>query len=122
METVLLNTAAKKFEVHPRTILRALSDSVNVYWNDDFNPKIEVTSLAYAYSMNRTVLVRVLCGKDTLLKPIAAAAEIKVPARTFRWRRYHAAARHGGIVRYSRSQVINEHLLKWDIEGSFLDI
>ncbi len=122
MKTILLSTAAKRFEVHPRTILRALSDSVNVYWNEDFNPKIDVTLLSNSYSMNEKVLLRVLYGKDSLLKPVAAAAEIKVPARTFRWRKYQAAARHGGIVRYSRSQIINEHLLKWDAEGKFLDI
>ena len=118
MEKVKLNTAADRFEVHPRTILRALSDQVNVYWNTDFNPHIDVNLLASAYSMDARILVRVFQGRDSLLKPTEASRQLKVPPRTFRWRRYKAAARKGGIVRYSRSQVINEHLLKWDHEGT----
>ncbi len=122
MKTVLLNTAARRFGVHPRTILRALSDATNVYWNEDFNPKLDVTLLANSYSMQEKILLRVLYGKDLLMKPVDAASELKVPTRTFRWRKYQAAARHGGIVRYSRTQIVNEHLLKWDAEGTFLDI
>lgn len=122
MDKVKLNTAAERFDVHPRTILRALSDEVNVYWNTDFDPFIDLTMLANSYSMSSRVLVRVIQGRDRLLKPSEAAGELKVPPRTFRWRKYKAAARKGGIVRYSRSQIINEHLLRWDQEGKFLSI
>ena len=117
MKTITLNEAAKSFQVHPRTILRALSDETNVYWSEDFNPPVYVTAVANAYSMNEKVLVHVLDGKDMLLKPVQAAKEVETPARTFRWRKYKAAARKGGIVRYSRKQIINEHLLKWTEEA-----
>lgn len=122
MKTVRLKTAAEKFKVHPRTILRALSDEVNVFWGENFNPKIDVTLLANSYSMSEKTLLRVLYARDTLLKPSEAASELKVRPRTFRWRKYRSAAHKGGIVRYSHSQIINEHLLKWDTEGTFLDI
>lgn len=122
MKTTTLNKAAACFNVHPRTILRALSDKVNVYWNDDFNPNIDITVLANSYSMNEKVLLRVLAGRDVLLKPDQAAKELKVPPRTFRWRKYHAAARKGGIVRYSRSQIINEHLLRWEHDEDLSNI
>ncbi len=122
MKSVRLNTAAHRFEVHPRTILRALSNEVNVFWSEGFDPLLDVNMLADAYSMNYKVLMRIFHNTDTLLKPVAAAHELKVPPRTFRWRGYRAAARHGGIVRYSRSQIINEHLLKWDTEDKVLDI
>ncbi len=121
MQTIRLNRAAERFKAHPRTILRALSDEVNVFWNEEFNPLIEVTMLANSYSMNETVLIRVLRGKDDLLKPGEAASKLKVPARTFRWRKYHAAARKGGIVRYAYSQLVNEHMSRWDEHGTFLD-
>lgn len=110
--TLTLNNAAVHFRVHPRTIVRALSDKINVFWNEDFNPLISVTALANAYSMNEKLLIRVLDNRDILLKPAEAAKEIKTPPRTFRWRGYKVAARKGGIVRYSRAQVINEELLR----------
>lgn len=121
MQTIRLNKAAETFKAHPRTILRALSDEVNVFWNNEFNPLVDVTMLANSYSMNEKTLVRVLLGKDDLLKPGEAATTLKVPARTFRWRKYRAAARKGGIVRYSYAQLVNEHLSRWDEHGTFLD-
>lgn len=117
MKTVNLDEAAKSFQVHPRTILRALSDETNIYWSEGFDPPIYVTALANAYSMKEKVLIRVLESRDTLLKPSQAAKELHTPARTFRWRKYNAAARKGGIVRYSRAQIINEHLLRWTEEA-----
>jgi hypothetical protein len=122
MTTTSLNEAAKAFSVHPRTIIRAIEDRENVYWNEGFDPDLDLTVLANAYSMQKEVLSRALKGTDTLLKPVEAARELKVPPRTFRWRRYKVAARKGGIVRYSRSQIVNEHLLRWDAEGTFLQI
>ncbi len=121
MQTIRLIAAARLFKAHPRTLLRAMSDEVNVFWNEEFNPRIEITMLANAYSMNEKTLIRVLQGGDKLLKPSEAATTLKVPARTFRWRKYRAAARKGGIVRYSYQQLVNEHMSRWDAMGAFLD-
>jgi hypothetical protein len=113
MTTILLNDAALAFKAHPRTLLRAVSGSPNPYWTEDHNPTISVEDLATAYSCSVGVLARIFEGRDILLTPAEAAKEIEVPDRTFRYRDY-PSIRHGGIVRYARSRLLQRHYNKWE--------
>jgi len=106
-----LNEFAKVLTVHPRTVLRAMTGEENPYWTPDFDPSFAMNDFYEAYSIDAKVFRRVwLSGTDILLKPVDAAIFLKLPARTFRYQKYHAAIRIGGVVRYSRKSLINEKL------------
>lgn len=111
--TVSLNKVAEAVSVHPRTILRIVTGERNTYWATDHNPTLDVEKVATALGCDAAVLKRVLRGSDTFMKPEDAAAELDVPDRTFRYRKYTPAFRVGRVVRFARSKLINEHFAKW---------
>jgi hypothetical protein len=113
MTTITLNEAANKIQAHPRTILRAISGEPNPYWTDDHNPDISIVELAKAYECNIGIMQRVIDGRDMFLTPSQAASMLKIPDRTFRYRKYRSI-RHGGIVRYSRAVLLQRNYKKWE--------
>ena len=113
MLTLTLNDAAEVFQAHPRTILRALTNTPNPYWTEDHNPSVTYEDLAVAYACHKDTLRRVFEGRDSLLTPGQAAEELKIPPRTFRYRSY-PSMRCGGIVRYSRALMLQRHFNKWE--------
>ncbi len=113
-EEITLEAASKTFRVHPRTIVRALANEHNTYWSEDINHDMyKVTDIAKAYDITPAILGRVLENRDALLTPEEAAEMLKIRPRTFRRhmeKGYYKNARvkHGKIVRYIRSKII-EH-------------
>ena len=108
-EMVPLNEVARVFAVHPRTILRAITGNINEYWTEGHNPEVDLTKVAKAYGCTVFDLKAILEGRDSLLTPDQAAAELQVQPRTFR----NHKPRHlksGGIVRYLRSVIVKRAL------------
>lgn len=108
--TVTLIGAAEIFDVHPRTIVRALSGEHNTYWYEDSNEDVyAVEDIASAYGMTAFELARCIEGRDSLVKPDEAAEILGVNPRTFRNRvqagKYKKIA-NGGVVRYLKSKIL----------------
>ena len=84
-QNITLIAAAKVFDVHPRTIVRALSGEHNTYWFDDINENLyAVADIATAYGMSANELSRCIEGRDELIKPDEAAEMLGVQPRTLR--------------------------------------
>lgn len=109
-----LKEVATFFDVHPRTILRAMSGEHNTFWSDDEDwndQRIPLEDVARAYSTKVKTLCAVLDGRDDFLKPAEAARVLGIAPRTFRERltagRYHKIG-SGGIARYLHSKIISD--------------
>ena len=109
-----LNEVATIFNVHPRTILRAMSGEHNTFWSDDEDwndQRIPLEDVARAYNTKVKTLCAVLDGRDDLLDPGAAAFVLGIAPRTFRERltagRYRKIG-SGGIARYLHSKIISD--------------
>ena len=113
-----LDTLAGVLKVHPRTVIRAVEGKVNSYWAPGHNPEVELADVALAYGVELDVIVRTMKGQDELFKPTEAVDHISalenrtVPMSTFRYRKYPAAIRTTGVVRYSKLDISNYHLDK----------
>lgn len=109
-----LNEVATIFDVHPRTILRAMSGEHNTFWSDDEDwndQRIPLESIATAYGTTAKTLSVVLEGRDELLNPEDAARVLGIAPRTFRERK--TAGRYnkigaGGIARYLHSKIVTD--------------
>jgi DNA-directed RNA polymerase specialized sigma24 family protein len=118
LQTVTLEAAATLFNVHPRTIVRALSGQHNTYWSEDINhDNYPIDAIARAYGMEPAVLRRVIEGRETLLRPDEAAELLGIRPRTFRERvslgkdrLQKARVSSGGIVRYLKSKVTEAYI------------
>jgi len=108
-----LNEVSFVMRVHPRTILRALEDDINAYWAEGHNPMVKIEKLLKPFDMDYAVFHKVLKQRDELLKPKEASKYLNLAHRTFVYRKYKAAIRRGGIVRFSKSEIINENLDKY---------
>lgn len=109
---ITLIGAAKVFDVHPRTIVRALSGDHNTYWYEDIDEHLySVADIAAAYGITAHELVRCIEGRDELIKPNEAALLLNIEPRTFRKRvkagQYKRAA-CGGVVRYFKSKILED--------------
>jgi hypothetical protein len=113
LQTVTLETAAKAFGVHPRTILRAINKAHNTYWYEDSNSDVlRIKDIAAAYGVKTSALVPVFEGRDALLRADEAAEVIGMAARTFRKHLNHKGTPerwgrvgYGGITRYLESRI-----------------
>ncbi len=112
MTMIKLDDVAKLLKVHPRTVLRGVANKVNTYWAEDHNPEVGLGKVAKAFGTDLKALIKALKDRDEFLTPAQAANFLDVPISTFRHRKYKAEIRRGNVVRYSRSDVINEHLRK----------
>lgn len=111
LQTVTLGEAANAFNVHPRTILRAINQDHNTYWYEDSNSDVlKIADIAKAYGVKPYVLVAVFEGRDSLLRADEAAQVIGIAARTFRKHLDDKAAKwgrvsYGGITRYLETRI-----------------
>ena len=109
--TVMLDDAAAMLDIHPRTVLRAITNDPNIYWAEGHNPELKLNKLVVAYEMDRATVDEVIAGLDVYLKPDKAREYVsklegrKVPIRTFRHRLYPKGARTARVVRYSREDL-----------------
>ncbi len=109
-----LNEVATIFDVHPRTILRAMTGRHNTFWSDDEDwneQRIHLETIAQAYGTTVKVLNIILDGRDELLTPQDAARVLGIAPRTFRERK--TAGRYtkigaGGIARYLHSKIVTD--------------
>lgn len=108
-----LNHAAKLLGVHPRTVLRAVEGRENVYWAEGFDPDIDPRDVCKAFKMSEARFEQVLLGRDELFKVQGASSLLGCLDRTFRARRYKPTLRKGNIVRYSRVELVEEHLRRF---------
>ena len=116
-ERISLKEAVAVFQIHSRTMLRAISGERNCPWSEDDyeTANVGLSEIAKAYGTSPKALRRVFEGRDQLKTQAQMCAELGVPDRTFRYRGY-PSIRCGGIVRYFRSAVLNRHYAIWDTE------
>lgn len=107
-----LDQVSNVMGVHPRTILRALENDINAYWAEGYNPMIKLEKLLKPFNMDYNTFHRVYKQQDEFLKPKEASKYLNIAHRTFVYRKYKAAIRRGGIVRFSKYEIINENLDK----------
>jgi len=113
LQTVTLEIAAEAFHVHPRTILRAITQDHNIYWTEDINQDVmKIEDIADAYGIRTPSLVAVFEGRDSLLRADEAAEVLNMAARTFRkhlnikgTRERWGRVGYGGITRYLESRI-----------------
>lgn len=111
LQTVTLEKAAMAFGVHPRTILRAITNEHNTYWYEDSNADVlSIEDIAMAYRISPKALVAVFEGRDSLLRADEAAEVLGMAARTFRKHLDTQATKwgrvcHGGVTRYLETRI-----------------
>lgn len=106
-----LNEAARLLQVHPRTILRAITRKPNPYWVPGHNDEIKVSDVARGFHVRQTPMEGVFVMEQPLLTPDEAAEMLGVAPRTFRSRSYPALIRKVQIVRYVKDAVLEHHYL-----------
>lgn len=108
-----LNEVAEMLKVHPRTVLRAIYNKENVYWAEGYNPEVSLETVAMAYCGDVNVLRNVKRERDAIYTPVEAAAYLKITLRLFRYRTYPKTFKRGNIVRYSRQELLDYHLMNY---------
>jgi hypothetical protein len=109
-----LENLADALQVHPRTILRAVENNPAAYWVEGYHVRLNIDEVARAFNGPPRYLRWALDGTDQLITQTQAAEELGIPGRTFRYRHYKVAYKRGGIVRFSRRDLLTEHYAKWD--------
>lgn len=96
---------AERFDVHPKTILRAVFDTPNPSdWAPDEQP---LSKVAAAFSMKPLVLYNVMKGREHLKDAEQAAKIMGVSVRRFHQKKaVKAVARHGRTVRYALTEIV----------------
>jgi hypothetical protein len=99
---------AERFDVHVKTVLRAVTDNPHV---SDWDPQpLKLGDVAAAFKMDSKVLIEVMAGREHLIDAEKAASMLNISVRRFHQRRAEkkepvAVARHGRTVRYALSSV-----------------
>lgn len=100
---------AEKFDVHVKTILRAVLNTPNP---SDWAPEsLSVLRVATAFSMKPEILLAVMKGKEFLKDAEKAAELMGVSIRRFHQKRVShptvlkPVARHGRTVRYALTEI-----------------
>jgi len=111
-DQILLADAASMLKVHPRTILRGVSDSGNPTYTpgDEHSKYVSAESVRQAYAVPSRVWSRVIHGSDELLTRHEICEEFNINGNLFKKRRYPCHARRGKVLRYSRKNWIEHHL------------
>lgn len=109
-----LNEIAGVLQIHPRTVLRHMTNDPNIYWTEDFNPSIKVSAVAESFQCDAVHITRALNDRDAIFTPKEAAKFLDLLPRTFRNHDYTPIIRQGHVVRYSRVALANEHYAQWD--------
>lgn len=111
-----LTTVAETLGIHPRTVLRAISNEANPYWTPKFDPSVEMSDITEAFGCTSTEFRRLLNGDDQLMSPDEACIFLNMSKRTLRYRRAEGelvpTVARGSVVRYSR-----RHLAEREITG-----
>lgn len=107
---ITIREAADVLEVHPRTIVRALAGKENVHWPEE--TAVNHTEVATAFDFPPVYLVRAFGDGDAdkLLNAQQAADFLGLKLATFRYRKPPKLIVCGGVVRYSRQELVN-----WDL-------
>lgn len=99
---------AEKFDVHVKTILRAVTNNPHA---SDWAPEpLKLGDVADAFKMDVKALVEVMAGREHLIDAEKAASLLNISVRRLHQRRAekkepHAVARHGRTVRYALSVI-----------------
>lgn len=99
---------AEKFEVHVKTILRAVTKNPHA---SDWDPEpLTVAQVARAFKMDEDFLLKVMKGREHLIDAEKAAGMLDISVRRFHQRRSEKkepkpVARHGRTVRYALSEI-----------------
>lgn len=111
-ETAPLNLIARKFQVHPRTILRHMQGP-NPRWHKGHNPDLNIREVGAALDVSPAVIRDALNKKDTILTSREAAAVLDMPHQGFKHKHYKAIIRGHKFTRWLRSQLITEHTFRF---------
>lgn len=80
---LLLNDVAETLRLHPRTVIRAITDNKNAGWNLNYNPAVELNEVLGSYSIRKIDFVDAYEGKDVFITRHEAADELGVSVNTF---------------------------------------
>jgi len=114
VQSITLDDAASILAVHPRTILRAITNELNPYWAPGHNPDIPLMDVLMAFAIEQDDFIAVLNGEDEVFKRKDACQFVSdkykpIKIRTFELRKYPPFFRFRSVVRYSRRMVESYH-------------
>lgn len=104
---VHLDDIADALEIHPRTILRAITGNPTEYWTPAHNPRIHLSEVSKTYQVPTKNLVALLKEEDSVMRPDVAADALGFTIRTMRnnAERFPPLAVGAGFLRFSASEV-----------------
>lgn len=104
---VYLDDIAEALEIHPRTILRAITGNPTEYWAPSHNPRIHLSEVSKTYQIPTKNLVELVKEEDSVLRPDAAADALGFTVRTMRnnAKKFPPLAIGAGFLRFSVAEV-----------------
>lgn len=101
-----LNDVARAIGVHPRTVLRAVTQESHPYWTAHYDPSLRIADVAVAFRCDRHALAKLIrTGKPPLLDQVEAAEYVGMSLRYFRKRNYKPFIHCGHkVIRYTKGQ------------------
>lgn len=112
METMTMKItyaeAGALLKTHPRTVIRAVHDKVNFHL--PYTTEVDHAKVAEAFGFDPVYLVRARDDRDEFLTAQQAADFLKLKLATFRYRKPPKIVERGGVVRFSRRDIV-----RWDL-------
>ncbi len=101
-----LGDLAKAFDVHGRTILRAVTGNPTEYWVPSHNPRLRIADICQTFQIPKARLMDLLTGKDEVFSPTETAELLGISVRTLRNRSACGPLITGaGFLRFSKRDI-----------------
>lgn len=114
-----LDDVADVFDVHPRTILRALTGNPTEYWAPSHNPRLPIKEVSTRFQIPLISLCTLLRGDEEVYTPTEAASLLDMSVRAFRnKRKYKPLIVGAGFLRFAKADVELWHA---ELEAKKLD-
>jgi len=110
---VPLQQVAKALKIHPRTIMRYVTQSPNPDFDEDSNHEIDIDLLAFMLEVPNDQIEpfrRVMRGRDKAITPTELCAIYQITIRTFRNRTYPRLIDRHKFVRISLNEAGKYHI------------
>jgi hypothetical protein len=96
---------AKAFDVHGRTILRAVTGNPTEYWVPSHNPRLRIKDICDTFSVPKAAVIALLTGREEVFSPTETAELLGISVRTLRNRQYTPLVTGAGFLRFAKSDI-----------------